>query len=84
MSQRRKEFVQNPTNLKQTFTLNGQVMQDSNTNRMAHNIYELLSYGSSNLTLSPGDLISGGSPAGTNIERTDPGGCGRAICGLRN
>jgi 2-keto-4-pentenoate hydratase/2-oxohepta-3-ene-1,7-dioic acid hydratase in catechol pathway len=67
-----KEFVQNPTNLKQTFTLNGQVMQDSNTDRMAHNIYELLSYGSSNLTLSPGDLISGGSPAGTNIERTEP------------
>lgn len=24
------------------------------------------------MTLSPGDLISGGSPAGTNIERAEP------------
>jgi 2,4-didehydro-3-deoxy-L-rhamnonate hydrolase len=67
-----KEFVTDPLNVKQTFTLNGQVMQDSNTNRMTHNIYELLSYGSSNLTLNAGDLISGGSPAGTNIERSEP------------
>ena len=47
-------------------------MQDSNTNRMTHNIYELLAYGSSNITLNPGDMISGGSPAGTNIERAEP------------
>ncbi len=56
----------------QTFTLNGQVMQDSNTNRMSHNIYELLHYASNILTLRPGDVISGGSPAGTNIERSEP------------
>jgi 2-keto-4-pentenoate hydratase/2-oxohepta-3-ene-1,7-dioic acid hydratase in catechol pathway len=67
-----KEFVANPLNLKQTFTLNGQVMQDSNTSRMTHNIYELLHFASNILTLSPGDMISGGSPAGTNIEREKP------------
>ena len=67
-----KEFVANPLNLKQTFTLNGEVMQDSNTSRMTHNIYELLHYASNILTLGPGDLISGGSPAGTNIERAEP------------
>ena len=38
-----KEFVKDPMNTRHTFTLNGQVMQDSNTNRMSHNIYELLS-----------------------------------------
>jgi 2-keto-4-pentenoate hydratase/2-oxohepta-3-ene-1,7-dioic acid hydratase in catechol pathway len=54
------------------FTLNETVMQDSNTNRMSHNIYELLAYASSILTLNVGDLISGGSPAGTNIERAEP------------
>jgi len=67
-----KEFLPNPMNVRQTFTLNGQVMQDSNTNRMSHNIYELLHYASNILTLHPGDLISGGSPAGTNIERAEP------------
>jgi 2-keto-4-pentenoate hydratase/2-oxohepta-3-ene-1,7-dioic acid hydratase in catechol pathway len=67
-----KEFVRDPMNVKQTFTLNGQVMQDSNTNRMSHNIYELLHFASNILTLNPGDMIAGGSPAGTNIERSEP------------
>jgi 2-keto-4-pentenoate hydratase/2-oxohepta-3-ene-1,7-dioic acid hydratase in catechol pathway len=67
-----KEFVKDPMNIRQTFTLNDQVMQDSNTNRMSHNIFELLHYASNILTLNPGDLISGGSPAGTNIERAEP------------
>ena len=67
-----KEFVADPHNVRQTFTLNGQVMQDSNTSRMTHNFFELLHFSSNNLTLSPGDLISAGSPAGTNIERAEP------------
>lgn len=67
-----KEFVKDPLNVKQTFTLNGTVMQDSNTNRMNHNIYELVTFATNNLTMGPGDLISGGSPAGTNIERAEP------------
>ncbi len=67
-----KEFVANPLNTRQTFTLNGEVMQDSNTSRMTHNIYELLHFASNMLTLRPGDLIAGGSPAGTNIERAEP------------
>ena len=67
-----KEFVKDPMNTRHTFTLNDQVMQDSNTNRMDHNIYELVHYASNILTLNPGDIISGGSPAGTNIERAEP------------
>lgn len=67
-----KEFVKDPMNIRHTFTLNDQVMQDSNTNRMSHNIYELLHYASNILTLNPGDVIAGGSPAGTNIERAQP------------
>ena len=67
-----KEFIKDPQNVRQTFTLNGEVMQDSNTSRMTHNIYELLHFASNILTLSPGDMISGGSPAGTNIEREKP------------
>ncbi|MGE3520724.1 MAG: fumarylacetoacetate hydrolase family protein, partial [Vicinamibacterales bacterium] len=67
-----KEFLAEPMNTRHTFTLNGEVMQDSNTSRMDHNIHELLSFASNNLTLSPGDMIAGGSPAGTNIERAQP------------
>ena len=48
-----KEFMKDPMNIRHTFTLNGQVMQDSNTSRMSHNIYELLRYASNILTLSP-------------------------------
>ena len=67
-----KEFLKDPMNTRHTFTLNETVMQDSNTSRMSHNIYELLSYASNILTLNPGDVIAGGSPAGTNIERAEP------------
>jgi len=67
-----KEFMPDPMNTRHTFTLNGEVMQDSNTNRMSHNIYELLEFASNILTLRPGDVLSGGSPAGTNIERAEP------------
>jgi 2-keto-4-pentenoate hydratase/2-oxohepta-3-ene-1,7-dioic acid hydratase in catechol pathway len=67
-----KEFLKDPMNTRHVFTLNDQVMQDSNTSRMSHTIYELLTYASNILTLNVGDIISGGSPAGTNIERADP------------
>ena len=67
-----KEFMPEPMNTRHTFTLNDQVMQDSNTSRMTHNIFELLHYASNILTLRPGDIIAAGSPAGTNIERAEP------------
>ena len=67
-----REFLKDPLNTRHTFTLNGAVMQDSNTSRMTHNIYELVHFASNILTLNPGDVISGGSPAGTNIERAEP------------
>mgnify|MGYP002789106687 CR=1 FL=1 len=67
-----RQFLKDPLNTRHTFTLNGDVMQDSNTNRMDYNIYELVHYASNILTLNPGDIVSGGSPAGTNIERAEP------------
>lgn len=67
-----KEFLKDPLNTRHTFTLNGEVMQDSNTSRMDYNVYQLVSYASNILTLNPGDMIAGGSPAGTNIERAEP------------
>jgi 2-keto-4-pentenoate hydratase/2-oxohepta-3-ene-1,7-dioic acid hydratase in catechol pathway len=67
-----KEFVPDPQKLKITYTLNGQVMQDSNTALMIHNVYETVSYGSNILTLVPGDVIATGSPAGVGSARKPP------------
>ena len=67
-----KEFVGDPMDLDVKFTLNGQVMQDSNTSYMWHNIYELVHFGSSIITLQPGDLIATGSPSGVGAGRNPP------------
>ena len=67
-----REFVKNPMNLSQKFILNGKVMQDSNTDRMTHNVYEMMSFASSVITLKPGDLVSMGSPAGVGAGRAKP------------
>lgn len=67
-----RAFVPDPQKLVIRFTLNGQVMQDSTTDRMTHTVYELLSYASHILTLRPGDVISTGSPAGVGTARATP------------
>ena len=67
-----KEFVEDPQRLGIKFSLSGTLMQDSNTNRMTHTVYELLHYASNILTLQPGDVISTGSPAGVGSARNPP------------
>ncbi|HSL23843.1 MAG TPA: fumarylacetoacetate hydrolase family protein [Vicinamibacterales bacterium] len=65
-----KEFFADPMNVRQTLTVNGKMMQDSRSSDMIHNIFELIEYGSSIMTLFPGDVISAGSPAGTGMSRS--------------
>jgi 2-keto-4-pentenoate hydratase/2-oxohepta-3-ene-1,7-dioic acid hydratase in catechol pathway len=65
-----KEFFKDPMNVRQLLTINGKVMQDSRSSDMIHNIYELIEYGSSIMTLFPGDVVAGGSPAGTGMSRS--------------
>ena len=67
-----KEFVPDPQKLPIRFTLNGKVMQDANTSLMIHNVFEQIAYGSSILTLRPGDVIATGSPAGVGSARVPP------------
>ncbi len=67
-----KEFVEDPQALKQTLMLSGQLMQDSNTANMTHDIYEMLSYVSNILTLRPGDVYAMGSPSGVGTARETP------------
>jgi 2-keto-4-pentenoate hydratase/2-oxohepta-3-ene-1,7-dioic acid hydratase in catechol pathway len=61
--------VSDPQKLPIKFTLSGKVMQDSNTDRMTHNVFEMLSFASHILTLHPGDILSTGSPAGVGAAR---------------
>lgn len=67
-----KEFIGDPMDLDIKFTLNGEVMQDSNTSYMWHNVYELVHFGSNIITLQPGDIVSTGSPSGVGAGRTPP------------
>jgi 2-keto-4-pentenoate hydratase/2-oxohepta-3-ene-1,7-dioic acid hydratase in catechol pathway len=66
-----KEFLKDPMNTRHYFTLNGESKQDANTSGMEYNIWENLAYASNVMTLHPGDLISNGTPSGTNIDRPD-------------
>jgi 2-keto-4-pentenoate hydratase/2-oxohepta-3-ene-1,7-dioic acid hydratase in catechol pathway len=67
-----KEFVREPQKLPVKFTLNGQLMQDSNTSYMIHSVFELLSYGSNIMTLRPGDVVATGTPDGVGSARNPP------------
>lgn len=51
---------------------NGQLRQNSNTNQLIFNCYELVSFISTNMTLMPGDIILTGTPSGVGpIESGD-------------
>ena len=67
-----REFVANPRDLDIRFVLNGQVMQESNTTLMVHNVFELVEYASNILTLRAGDVIVTGTPAGVGSARKPP------------
>ena len=67
-----KEFVKDPMKLSQKFILSGKVMQNSSTERMTHNVYEMVSFASNVITLKPGDVVSMGSPAGVGAGRSQP------------
>ncbi|WP_423792038.1 fumarylacetoacetate hydrolase family protein [Methanocaldococcus indicus] len=54
----------NPMNLKIECRVNGVVKQSSNTKNMIFDVYELLEFVSSIMTLYPGDIISTGTPPG--------------------
>jgi 2,4-didehydro-3-deoxy-L-rhamnonate hydrolase len=67
-----RQFVPNPQKLAIKYLLSGKVMQDSNTDRMTHTVFDLVEYASHMMTLHPGDLISTGSPAGVGTARATP------------
>ena len=45
-------------------------MQDARSTDMIHTVTSSIEFGSSIMTLFPGDVIAAGSPAGTGMSRT--------------
>jgi 2-keto-4-pentenoate hydratase/2-oxohepta-3-ene-1,7-dioic acid hydratase in catechol pathway len=64
--------VPNPHNLGIRLRLNGETMQNSNTNQMIFSVGAILAYLSQVFTLQPGDLIFTGTPAGVGFARKPP------------
>jgi 2-keto-4-pentenoate hydratase/2-oxohepta-3-ene-1,7-dioic acid hydratase in catechol pathway len=61
-----------PHSLPIRLRLNGQTMQDSNTNQLIFGVPEILAYLSVIMTLEPGDLIFTGTPPGVGDARKPP------------
>jgi len=64
--------IEDPGSINIKTTINGEVVQDSNTKMMIFNIPYLIEYFSSFLTLEPGDIIASGTPAGTATHFDPP------------
>ena len=61
-----KEFYGDPMeNLRQTLSVGGTQLQEATAGDMIHSLWELIEYGSSIITLFPGDVISNGTSGGT-------------------
>ena len=63
--------IPDPQNLAIRSILNGEIMQDSNTNLMIFPIAHLIAFCSQAFTLEPGDIILTGTPHGVGLGR-DP------------
>lgn len=64
--------VGDPQQLRLWLKLNGEMLQDSNTNDMIFDIPTIVSYLSNFMTLLPGDVISTGTPAGVGLGFKPP------------
>lgn len=64
--------IENPHNLRVSLSINGEVLQDSNTRNLIFGVPKLIAYLSSVFTLEPGDIISTGTPGGVGFARKPP------------
>jgi 2-keto-4-pentenoate hydratase/2-oxohepta-3-ene-1,7-dioic acid hydratase in catechol pathway len=64
--------IPDPQNLSIKLRLNGNTMQDSNTDQLIFGIRELIAFLSETITLEPGDVIATGTPPGVGFARKPP------------
>lgn len=62
-----KDEIKDPNNLSLWLKVNGELLQNSNTNDMIFRVPFLISYISQFMTLLPGDIISTGTPFGVGM-----------------
>jgi len=63
-----KEFYGNPMEiLRQSLSVGGEQMQEATAGDMIHSLWELVEYGSSVITLFPGDVVNNGTSGGTGM-----------------
>jgi 2-keto-4-pentenoate hydratase/2-oxohepta-3-ene-1,7-dioic acid hydratase in catechol pathway len=65
-----KDEIPDPHVLDISLSINGEKLQNSNTRELIFKLPRLISYISTMMPLSPGDIISTGTPAGVGIGRT--------------
>jgi 2-keto-4-pentenoate hydratase/2-oxohepta-3-ene-1,7-dioic acid hydratase in catechol pathway len=61
--------VKDPQNLWMKLSVNDEAMQDSNSSNMIFTVADAISHLSTMVSLSPGDVLLTGTPAGTGAER---------------
>ena len=66
------DAIPDPHKLSIKLTLNGQTMQDSNTDQMIFGVPRLIEFLSESITLEPGDVIATGTPPGVGFARNPP------------
>jgi 2-keto-4-pentenoate hydratase/2-oxohepta-3-ene-1,7-dioic acid hydratase in catechol pathway len=67
-----RDAIADPHNLAISLTLNGQVMQNSNTSNLVFGVPALIAFLSSVFTLEPGDIVATGTPGGVGFARKPP------------
>jgi len=60
--------ITNPHNLNLKTWIDNELRQNSNTENMIFNCYEMIEYLSKAMTLEPGDVISTGTPSGVGVK----------------
>ena len=88
-----RDEIPHPDKVTMKMWINGELHQDSSTETMINNCYELVSFLSKVCTLEPGDLISTGTPDSPEFQRqliagdvvvTEIEGVGKMTLGIRN
>jgi 2-keto-4-pentenoate hydratase/2-oxohepta-3-ene-1,7-dioic acid hydratase in catechol pathway len=67
-----KDEIPDPHSLRIELSIDGRILQNSNTGKMVRNIPELIRYISQGITLEPGDVIATGTPSGTSSSHDPP------------
>src|SRR6185369_6448386 len=66
------DVITDPHKLAIKLTLNGEIMQNSNTDQLIFGVPQLIEFISQSITLEPGDVIATGTPAGVGFARKPP------------